>query len=326
MNQHQASPLEFAWFALALAALALWLVRTHAGRQAFQHAPHRPHQLGIPHLLGVLFLYVAIQSLRQALLPIDPHAPWPSWNQAMFALVVSQFILAGVAMIIACRRFATGPRGLGLLPPRPFATAPLALLYFLVAAGLTLLTLTLTIWVSQALDYQQVQQHVLLKRLAQDPPTISIVLMAVSAIVGAALSEELLFRGIVQNALIALFAYQHHPTATPTPADLAKPTTSADSAISNDRRTPITPDTILPAAALPAPPVLARWTGIILTALIFALCHADWQQMPALVVLAICLGYAYERHGNLLLPLLIHALFNAVMVTFTLLQSTSPTP
>jgi membrane protease YdiL (CAAX protease family) len=32
-------------------------------------------------------------------------------------------------------------------------------------------------------------------------------------------------------------------------------------------------------------------------------------------VLAICLGYAYERTGNLYLPILLHLLFNALQIT-----------
>lgn len=320
MTQYQEFLVDLAWFTLALLALVIWLVRTHAGRRAFQHAPVRPHRLAIPDLLALLVLYLTVQTLCQHFFPIDPQASWTRWNQSMVALILSQFILAAAVLVMACRRFPTRWAGFGLLPPKPLGTVPLALLYFFVAAGLTLLTLNITVWISQALGYDQIQKHILLERLGDHPPALSIVLMAVSAVIGAALSEELLFRGIVQNTLIALLARRYPVTPAPLltqPVDPAAPTDPAAPA----------PHGTTPTTAAPlAPSALARWAGIIITALIFALFHADWQHLPALVVLALCLGYAYERHGNLLLSLLIHALFNAVTITMTLLQSVSPAP
>jgi len=57
------------------------------------------------------------------------------------------------------------------------------------------------------------------------------------------------------------------------------------------------------------------WAGVLGTSAMFALAH--WQQVqavPAMFVLAVFLGYNYERTGRLTAPILIHALFNAVMV------------
>jgi len=54
-----------------------------------------------------------------------------------------------------------------------------------------------------------------------------------------------------------------------------------------------------------------RWTPIVLTAVAFGLVHYPQPHaVPALVVLAILIGYAYERTGSLVAPVLIHALFN----------------
>ena len=55
----------------------------------------------------------------------------------------------------------------------------------------------------------------------------------------------------------------------------------------------------------------SRWVAIGSTAVVFAVIHISQPQaMPALLVLALLLGYAYERTGALLPPVLIHALFN----------------
>ena len=55
------------------------------------------------------------------------------------------------------------------------------------------------------------------------------------------------------------------------------------------------------------------WVAIILTSVLFALLH-PWTHWPALFVLAMCLGYSYEKSGSLLRPIFIHAFFNAASV------------
>ncbi len=57
--------------------------------------------------------------------------------------------------------------------------------------------------------------------------------------------------------------------------------------------------------------VRSRWAAIGATSVVFAAIHISQPQaMPALLVLALLIGYAYERTGALLPAILIHALFN----------------
>ncbi len=63
-----------------------------------------------------------------------------------------------------------------------------------------------------------------------------------------------------------------------------------------------------------------RWLGIVIAAGVFAITHADWQHWPALFTFGIFLGYAYERRGNIWIPIIMHFLFNAMPITVTLLQ------
>jgi len=66
--------------------------------------------------------------------------------------------------------------------------------------------------------------------------------------------------------------------------------------------------------------VLARpWWSIVITSIIFTLMH-PWMHWPALLVLSICMGYAYEKSGSLFRPIFIHTLFNAASVAATLSQ------
>jgi membrane protease YdiL (CAAX protease family) len=53
------------------------------------------------------------------------------------------------------------------------------------------------------------------------------------------------------------------------------------------------------------------WVAIVVTSLAFALIHSIWMA-PAIFILSLCIGYLYERTGNLWAAILMHAGFNAV--------------
>lgn len=60
----------------------------------------------------------------------------------------------------------------------------------------------------------------------------------------------------------------------------------------------------------------SRWLGIVLASILFVILHsaALWTHWPALMVLSLCLGYAYEKSGSLIRPIVIHILFNSVNI------------
>ncbi|HWP41011.1 MAG TPA: CPBP family intramembrane glutamic endopeptidase [Tepidisphaeraceae bacterium] len=64
---------------------------------------------------------------------------------------------------------------------------------------------------------------------------------------------------------------------------------------------------------------LARWAAVLLSSLMFASVH-EWWTRPPIFFLSVCLGYAYERIGNLWVPILIHAAFNAANVMIVLMR------
>jgi len=59
------------------------------------------------------------------------------------------------------------------------------------------------------------------------------------------------------------------------------------------------------------------WLSILISSVLFASVH-QMGHWPALFVLAICLGYAYEKSGSLFRPIFIHALFNGINIAATL--------
>jgi membrane protease YdiL (CAAX protease family) len=61
------------------------------------------------------------------------------------------------------------------------------------------------------------------------------------------------------------------------------------------------------------------WQSIFISSIIFSVLH-PWMHIPALLVLSIAMGYAYEKSGSLLRPIFVHFLFNGITIAFTLLN------
>lgn len=61
------------------------------------------------------------------------------------------------------------------------------------------------------------------------------------------------------------------------------------------------------------------WFAVILASVIFVVIHPEPMHWPALLPLSVCLGYAYEKSGSIIRPIIIHMIFNAVNITTTLL-------
>jgi len=60
------------------------------------------------------------------------------------------------------------------------------------------------------------------------------------------------------------------------------------------------------------------WQAIFIASIIFTVLH-PWMHLPALLILAVCMGYAYEKSGSLLRSIFIHCFFNLSQIAFTLL-------
>lgn len=66
--------------------------------------------------------------------------------------------------------------------------------------------------------------------------------------------------------------------------------------------------------------LIKPWPSIVISSIIFTTVHEDKAHWPALFVLAICLGYTYEKSGSLLRPIFIHSFFNAITIIEVLYQ------
>lgn len=61
------------------------------------------------------------------------------------------------------------------------------------------------------------------------------------------------------------------------------------------------------------------WPAVLVASGLFALTHSEPQNLPALFILSVVLGYNYERTGRLTPPIIIHGVFNGVFILWTLL-------
>jgi membrane protease YdiL (CAAX protease family) len=64
---------------------------------------------------------------------------------------------------------------------------------------------------------------------------------------------------------------------------------------------------------------LGPWRSIFASSIIFTLLH-PLMHFPALIILSIAIGYAYEKSGSLLRCIFIHFFFNASTIAFALLN------
>ncbi len=64
------------------------------------------------------------------------------------------------------------------------------------------------------------------------------------------------------------------------------------------------------------------WLALATTAAMFAVIHLENpEHWPALFVLALGLGYAYEKSGSLLRPIFMHAMFNGLTIAIALAET-----
>ena len=295
MPQDQTGIIDYLWFAVSLAILGVWLRKSSWGRKAFVQAPLRPHNIQAVDILIVALFYITTFLLSSLAAKIPVENGWDLDDISRLVLALGQLLTAAIMLAIIHRRFEQGFKGLGLSIANAAKAIKPTLIYCVAAFGLTFLTLAITLIICRLCGYNQLYKHPFLDLLSGGQRSLfSLILLITLATLVAPLVEELLFRGLLQNFIIGTLT---HTFQTSQP--------EGDTNVENK-----TPIYLSP---------LCRWAGIIITSAIFAIVHPV-QHLPALFVFSICLGYSYEKHGNLLIPIGMHFLFNVLPITVTLLS------
>ncbi len=153
------------------------------------------------------------------------------------------------------------------------------------------------------LGYDANATHELLEQMQsgrRESDAVLVGLTIFTAVIVAPLAEEVLFRGIIQTGLGSLFCRV---------ARAGRPPVPEGDAFEVDPSPYVAPDAELIEA--PAGPTAShRWAAILITSVGFALLHPAWS-IPLILLLAVALGWLYERTGNLWVPITVHLGFNA---------------
>lgn len=197
-----------------------------------------------------------------------------------------------------------GSRKLGVA----LSQLPRGILYGLVGSvimvPLVFLSAELTELAWRAVHYTHPTEHELLHVMGEAKGLTVVVLIA-SAVLIAPIFEEMFFRGHVQTVLTYVWSRIERWRKRSSPET---PSRGFEVILPPEQA-------LLARMAPPEPPqpesprAWARWLAVVLTSLLFSLVHPAWS-IPPIFLLAVCLGYAYERTGNLWTTITMHAMFN----------------
>lgn len=271
--------------AAGLLLLARWLLTTSLGRKALADSPPRRNNMPFYAPLIPLFIWfgpVPLASMiARKLLP-----DLPAWKIAFLDNCVFGFgaiATIGVILVLARTYFTRRLKGFGLNVKTTIRDVGAAFVNLLAVWPLVMAAMILTISLMELISSQeyQMERHQELKLIVEHPQLPLRILIAVIAVIAAPVLEEMLFRGLFQTAIRSLLEIR---------------------------------------SGLRHVPSSRIWLTILISSFLFALMHADPGHWPALFVLGIGMGYAYEKSGSLLQPIFIHALFNATTIAATLSQ------
>ncbi len=286
-----AGPIDIVDVIICLAGLMLfsiWLVKTSWGRRAL--ADSVPRRNNMPAYLPFipLFIWLAIVllavSITEKLLPDLPD--WQSVFVDNLILCISAIVTMVVIIFLAQVSFVRRLKGFG------FNVKTIGRDFFAGVVNLisiwpfVMLAIILTMYLGQLIWGQdfQMQQHQGLQSITAYPQLPVRVLIIITVVAVVPVFEEMLFRGLFQTMIRSFLA---RPQFRKRGAGWW--------------------------------PVSARasnraWLSIVISSGIFAIVHANTGHWPALFVLSMCMGYAYEKSGSLFRPIFIHSLFNTTSI------------
>jgi len=328
---------------LSALSLAVTIATRAASLRRLPGPPRVPPEHSAWPLAGVLFgamgfYFFAISAavaVWTSLAPKYGASTQPTESDAGMALLNTIPAVFALLAVLAGDRFIyPGVRQELGLSARNFRRG---LLY---GIGGALLVIPLLYLASQAMEfvyhrfqYEHPTEHPLLRVLGEAPNKWIMATIIVGACLLAPIFEELVFRAHLQTLLVrafeffaALFRSAPDPDPRQPSADAPVVAEAADfkSEISNPQ-TPVVPysDPQTPIPPLqppqdrrrsPVPSLLA----ILVTSTLFASVHPLWS-FPIIFLLALALGYAYERTGNLWVSITMHAMFNTISTVLFLL-------
>ena len=217
--------------------------------------------------------------------------------------------LAGQKLGISARLIPT--RGLGDRPAGVAGIVPARLIFAL--------SRTFDL-IYKLVSYQHELEHPMLRVMGETPSMLVRASLVIGACVIVPVWEETLFRGHLQTLLSTAFGRLLSGPAAQPSFPLTDHAESAPALTETDR--PATLEYATRPRRVLRYKNTTAWLAVIVTSALFALLHPLWSS-PIIFLLALGLGYAYERTGNLWVSIGMHAAFNSVS---TFWYSVGPPP
>ncbi len=278
-----------------LVLFAGWLLKTSVGRKAL--ADSVPRRNNMPVYLPFVPLFICFGTI--SLIASITHRVfgdlqgWQSNFLDNLIICISELMAIVVIIFLARTHFARRLKGFGLNLKTIVKDFFAAFLNLLTVWPLITAAILLTMFFGEQIWGQeyQMQQHQQLTIITKYPQLPLRIIIFIVAVVIASLFEEMLFRGLFQTTIRSYFEARFW-------SPIARGVGHEDRV--TDR--------------------YGAWIAILISSGLFAATHVDTGHWPALFVLGICLGYAYEKSGSLFRPIFIHSFFNATSIIATLNQ------
>ena len=261
----------------------MWLLRTGWGRRSLSDSVSREHRM--PAYVPFVVFFIWFSLFSAGIFFTTFFSRLEDWQEVLAQnIVFSGSAIVGSAVVIFTVRkyFAKGLKGFGL----DFQTAGKdfgwGFINLLAVWPLVLLAIILIILLGK-LFYgpgYEMQKHEELELIAQYPQVSVRVVILVTTVFIVPVFEEFLFRGLFQTMVRSFLE-------------------NLESRFKGGN---------------------GAWTAIIICSALFATVHSTASHWPALFVLSMCMGYAYEKSGSLFRSITVHLLFNLSSVLATLFQ------
>jgi len=271
-------------FLTGLILFGLWLLKTSLGREALADSMPRRNNMRLYLCLIPLFIWFGPIPLAIQI------AEWlaadlQDWQRAFLnnlIYCIGAIVVIAVIVFLVRAGFARRLKGFGLNAMSIHKDFFAAFVNLFSVWPLMMAAMTLTIFFGKLIcgPKYQMPQHQELEVLTAYPQWQLRVLIFVVAAVIAPVLEEMIFRGLFQTVIRSLLE-------------------TRDSKLEVRYH---------------------AWIAILISSGLFSVVHGNVPHWPALFVLGVCLGYAYEKSGSLFRPIFIHALFNAITIIFVLLE------
>jgi membrane protease YdiL (CAAX protease family) len=262
----------------------LWLLKTSLGREALTDS--RPRRSNMPLYQCLIPPFILFGPIPLIVLITGRLLPdLQDWQRVFLESLiycVGAIVVIAVILFMVRASFARRLKGFGLNVRSIHRDFFAALLNFLTVWPLIAAAIKIMMFIGELFygPEYQMPQHQQLEMITLYSQWQLRILIFIVAAVIAPVLEEMMFRGLFQTVIRSLLE-------------------TRDSKLEGRYH---------------------AWIAIFISSGLFSMVHGNVQHWPALFLLSLCLGYAYEKSGSLFRPIFIHAIFNTITIIFVLLE------